>query len=126
MDPETPTSLRALYVRELDARQYRPDGAQGLAVEALDSVRSQLLQRAPPGLLGRLSGRWRRASDPPVRGIYLWGPVGRGKTWLMDLFFDSVPLHAKRRLHFHHFMRDVHKALRRLRGRSDPIDLIAR
>jgi cell division protein ZapE len=57
--------------------------------------------------------------------VYLWGDVGRGKTWLMDLFYESLPGRA-RRLHFHHFMRDVHASLRRLRGRIDPLPRIAR
>lgn len=57
--------------------------------------------------------------------MYLWGAVGRGKTWLMDLFYESVPGRA-RRLHFHHFMRDVHAGLRRLRGRIDPLPRMAR
>lgn len=67
--------------------------------------------------------RWRpfRGKPTPVRGLYLWGGVGRGKTYLMDLFHDLLPLAAKRRLHFHRFMRLVHDELRRLEGRSDPL-----
>jgi len=58
-------------------------------------------------------------------GLYLWGAVGRGKTWLMDLFYASLPGEA-RRLHFHHFMREVHDSLGRLRNRRDPLPLVAR
>ena len=53
--------------------------------------------------------------------MYLWGGVGRGKTWLMDLFYDSVPLAARRRSHFHHFMRDMHEQLREIGARREPL-----
>ena len=119
--------LRALYARELQTRGFGPDAAQQAAVDALEAVRTHLLQRAERGLLGRLRGRWRGiGAASAVRGVYLWGPVGRGKTWLMDLFYDSLPLRAKRRRHFHHLMRDVHALLGQLRGRSDPMVQVAR
>jgi cell division protein ZapE len=60
-----------------------------------------------------------------VRGLYLWGRVGRGKTFLCDLFFDALPESAKRRVHFHRFMQDVHAGLRALDGRADPLDEVA-
>jgi cell division protein ZapE len=67
-----------------------------------------------------------RAAGDDKRGVYLWGGVGRGKTWLMDLFYDSLPLRARRRSHFHHFMRDIHEQLRQIGARRDPLDLVAR
>ncbi|WMC11232.1 cell division protein ZapE [Oceanimonas pelagia] len=68
------------------------------------------------------------ANEPGARGVYLWGPVGRGKTWLMDQFFTSlqgagVPA---RRLHFHHFMQQLHKRLFQLTGTEDPLQVLAR
>lgn len=62
----------------------------------------------------------------PVRGLYLWGGVGRGKSFLMDAFFDSVPVGRKSRMHFHRFMQDIHHRLRDLQGEENPLLHIAR
>jgi cell division protein ZapE len=81
--------------------------------------------------VGRLKARRdtkfkRLVVRPPLpRGAYLWGPVGRGKSFLMDSFYLTVPLVRKRRVHFHHFMRDVHRELETLTGREDPLDAVA-
>ncbi len=61
-----------------------------------------------------------------LRGVYLWGGVGRGKSFLMDSFYLCVPLVKKRRVHFHHFMRDVHQALDDVKGEEDPLELVAK
>ncbi len=126
MPSPSPPNLHALYARELGARGFSADRAQSAAIDALEAVRTRVLEQPEPGLLHRLQGRWRPAAASAARGLYLWGPVGRGKTFLMDLFFDSLPLRAKRRRHFHHLMRDVHALLGQLRGRRDPIDEVAR
>lgn len=62
----------------------------------------------------------------PVRGLYLWGGVGRGKSFLMDAFFDSVPIERKSRVHFHRFMQDIHHRLRDLQGAENPLLHVAR
>jgi cell division protein ZapE len=67
----------------------------------------------------------RRAPLAPEKGVYLWGAVGRGKTWLMDLFYDSLPFAQYRRRHFHHFMQDVHNGLKEHAGHSAPLELVA-
>src|SRR5215212_9060930 len=59
------------------------------------------------------------------KGVYLWGPVGRGKSFLMDAFFLCVPLVRKRRVHFHHFMREIHRELDEVKGTEDPIAEVA-
>ncbi len=90
----------------------------------LEDLRRRLLARqARPPLLQRglrlLPGR--RRAPPPLRGLYLWGGVGRGKTFLADEFFAELPLAAKRREHFHRFMQDVHAGLKRHRDRPAPL-----
>ena len=80
-----------------------------------------LVQPARRGLLDSL---WGKKTQTP-RGLYLWGGVGRGKTFLIDLFFDGLPIAEKRRTHFHRFMREVHAALRAHAGESDPLAKIA-
>jgi len=62
---------------------------------------------------------------PPPRGVYLWGAVGRGKSFLMDSFYLCVPLLRKRRVHFHHFMREIHREMNELKGAEDPIAAVA-
>ena len=99
----------------------------------LSIARKGALGRAPkgqasnPGLLGRLRSRLGGATPeiPPVKGIYLWGGVGRGKTYLMDWFAEALPLPGKRRLHFHHFMRDLHEELAGLPRQPDPLERVA-
>jgi cell division protein ZapE len=121
-------SVRERYERELAARHYAQDPAQSAVVDRLDALCARLVAESRPNVIERmrllLAPRHNGTRD--TRGIYLWGGVGRGKTWLMDLFYASVPIRAKRRSHFHHFMRDIHAQLRSLSGRSEPLELIAR
>jgi len=110
------------HYRELVASgDFAPDPAQNEAARVLDELAVALGERTAPGLLGRL-GRRRR---DPLRGVYLWGDVGRGKTWLMDLFHDALPGARKERIHFHRFMRKVHDALRAQGDARDPLRRVA-
>ncbi|MBC7211233.1 MAG: cell division protein ZapE, partial [Pseudomonas sp.] len=95
----TPESL---YQQALIERGFFPDPAQAVAVTALQGCFDALVQ------------------GKPTQGLYLWGPVGRGKTWLMDLFHRCLPLPARRQ-HFHHFMAWVHQRLFQLNGTADPL-----
>jgi cell division protein ZapE len=119
-------ALRARYHEALARPGFCADAGQAVAIERFERLRAELLRPA-----GAFSSRTRallglrRARKPP-RGIYLWGGVGRGKTWVMDLFFASLPFADHRRLHFHRFMHDVHAALTALRGATDPLDALAR
>jgi cell division protein ZapE len=121
-------NLRERYLRELAAHGYQPDAAQSAAIEQLDALRARLLAEGSKGLGARLlqALRPKRDGARDTRGLYLWGGVGRGKTWLVDLFYDSLPIQARRRSHFHHFMRDVHAQLRQLGARREPLELLAR
>ena len=83
------------------------DPAQERLVARLDALEARLRERLR-GKSGALNWLFARRADPPPRGLYVWGEVGRGKTRLMDIFFEAAPVEAKRRAHFHDFMLDVH------------------
>lgn len=111
----------AAYEAALKAGEIQEDATQRAAVELLQSRADLLLsQRRFAGF--RLPGRPAAGKKP---GIYFWGDVGRGKTYLMDIFFESLPFDEKLRLHFHRFMYLVHQELRLLQGRKDPLQKVA-
>lgn len=122
----------AAYHRALTAG-FEHDPAQAAAVAELTRLQQALLvPRSAPAARSGWAARWLRrgrpaAPVPAVPGLYLWGGVGRGKTWLMDLFFESLPEtgRGKQRLHFHRFMQSIHADLTRLRGQPDPLARIA-
>jgi cell division protein ZapE len=115
--------LAETYRQQLDERGFRADPAQEAAVAALNDLRHRLLKKKPrPSLLSKLG---KRKPAKPEKGLYLWGGVGRGKTWLMDLFFQSLPFEQKRRRHFHRFMHDVHAQLKQLANREAPLEIVA-
>lgn len=108
----------ALYRRQLEKRGFVSDDAQWRAVERLQ----RLYEEWCAYKARRNSALRRLLVKPPLpRGVYLWGAVGRGKSFLMDSFFLCVPLVRKRRVHFHHFMREVHRELDALKGTEDPL-----
>jgi len=115
-------SVLEIYQRALDRRGFQSDPAQMRAVERL-----QQLYEEWTAYKARRSTALRRLVVHPQlpRGVYLWGSVGRGKSFLMDSFYLSLPLVRKRRVHFHHFMRDVHRELEELKGREDPLAALA-
>jgi cell division protein ZapE len=115
-----------LYEARRAAGQIRPDRAQARAVERLEALYRNLLADAPHprGWLGRLIA----GPHPAPKGLYLWGPVGRGKSMLMDLFFAGAPVENKRRVHFHAFMLEVHDRIereRRARSRQPILQVAA-
>lgn len=111
------------YAADLQREGFREDASQAEVVVLLDDLALALArERAAPTLLERLRNHLRGpAARTPVRGLYLWGGVGRGKTYLMDLFFECLPFEDKLRMHFHRFMRRTHDELRRLSGSADPL-----
>lgn len=109
------------YRRDLENDDIQPDPAQQRIITRLDALYDALLQQTAPRK-GLLNGLLRREPPwPGVSGLYLWGPVGRGKTYLMDSFFQGLPLAAKRRTHFYRFMQGVHTARKRHRHEQDPV-----
>ncbi len=118
------TALAARYQALVEAGELQPDPDQHAAVEHLVRL-SEELETAPR----RGSVLWRALGKKPdnVRGVYLWGGVGRGKSMLMDLFFACLETPSKRRVHFHEFMLDIHDRLRaeRAKEKGDPVIPVA-
>jgi cell division protein ZapE len=116
------TDVIAVYRRSLESRGFVPDPAQWRAVERL-----QRLYEEWSAYKARRSTALRRliVKPPLPKGVYLWGGVGRGKSFLMDAFYLCVPLVRKRRVHFHHFMREIHRELEELKGAEDPLAEVA-
>jgi cell division protein ZapE len=116
-------SVLAAYEAELATRGYKSDPAQLRAVAALERCAlewSEYKQKRSNAIKKLLV-------HPPIpRGVYLYGGVGRGKSFLMDCFYNAVPIKRKTRLHFHEFMREVHRELRDLQGIVNPLDELAK
>jgi len=120
------------YAEGVARGDWQDDPAQRVVLGELDRIHDALADAPRGGLLGRLFG----SSGATVDGLYLWGGVGRGKTFLIDLFYAGLPLPeskpgsdvrgGKRRTHFHRFMRSVHERLRAHAGERDPLATIAR
>ncbi|WP_233800830.1 cell division protein ZapE [Paraburkholderia sp. HP33-1] len=111
------------YEKELQTRGYQSDPAQRAAVDRLQRCYEEWVEYK-----SRRSNAFKKLIIRPdlPRGVYMWGGVGRGKSFLMDSFYTIVPLNRKTRLHFHEFMREVHRELEELKGRADPLDELAR
>ena len=109
------------YEADLERTDFQRDPAQVEAVEALQRIYDELCENRTTshGLFGRKKKR------TPVTGLYVWGGVGRGKTYLMDCFYEALPFEDKSRLHFHRFMAKVHEARKTYANQSDPLVKIA-
>ena len=112
-------SVRAAYEAELKARGFHSDPAQLRAVEALQRCADEWA-----GYKVKRSNRLKKLFNHPEvpKGVYMYGGVGRGKSFLMDCFYNAVPIRRKTRLHFHEFMREVHRELAGLQGTVNPLD----
>jgi cell division protein ZapE len=115
--------VRQLYEAALAERGYASDPAQQRAIGALERCENEWIAYKAR----RSNAVTKLLVRPPIpRGVYMWGGVGRGKSFLMDCFFRSVPLTRKTRLHFHEFMREVHRELQDLKGTVNPLDELGR
>ncbi len=111
-----------VYQKALSERGFSSDPSQQAAVQALDRCANEWA--AYKAL--RANAVTKLLRKPPLpRGVYMHGGVGRGKSFLMDCFFQAVPVQRKTRLHFHEFMREVHRQLNDLRGTANPLDVLA-
>lgn len=113
------------YLNDIQTDEYTEDPCQLQAVELLDDLYHRLIAADKPvPFINRVLSFF-SSTNEPLRGIYFWGGVGRGKTYLMDMFFDLLPTKNKMRLHFHRFMHQTHEQLSEFKGRRDPLLLIA-
>jgi cell division protein ZapE len=115
------------YQADLQRDDFSHDPAQEQVVRLLQDLYERLLerQRQPGGGLRDLVKRLRGARPEPEIGLYLWGGVGRGKTYLVDTFYDCLPFRRKLRVHFHRFMQRVHTELKDLEGEKNPLEIVA-
>ena len=115
------TSVQQAYEAELQTRGFQSDPAQQRAVDALDRC-----ARDWAAYKDKRSNAFKKLINRPdvPRGVYMYGGVGRGKSFLMDCFFNAVPIRRKVRLHFHEFMREVHRELAALQGTVNPLDVL--
>ncbi len=112
------------YQQDLRRSDFLPDAAQQHAVELTHALYEKLLKAnnpKPPGLWAQLLNR----KPDYIKGLYFWGGTGRGKTYLIDCFYDCLPFKEKHRIHFHHFMLDVHEQLRTLPKSPNPLVIVA-
>jgi cell division protein ZapE len=119
-------NIQAAYDAFLEQHGHVRDPAQEQVVGLLGELQRRLVETnaSKSAILRAL--RLDRSSPNSIKGLYLWGGVGRGKTFLMDLFFETLEIEAKRRSHFHRIMQDVHRRLKELGDISDPLDTVAR
>ncbi|PYF82973.1 cell division protein ZapE [Marinomonas alcarazii] len=115
------------YKQDLTREDFHYDPAQEEAVEALQDLFDRLVanqaNKSSDGFLGRLL---KKKTSTVEQGLYFWGGVGRGKTYLMDTFFDCLPTEKKMRLHFHRFMQMVHQELRKLNDVKNPLEIVGK
>ena len=136
MSTGTDAGPQEIWQAGVDRGEYQSDAAQAEAVALLQSLYEALTRARATGRWARLSARLKSGAGFPwvkvpsagasaIKGLYFWGGVGRGKTFLMDLFYESLPFTDKTRLHFHRFMREVHEQLRQLQGQVSPLRKVA-
>jgi cell division protein ZapE len=118
------------YHRDLTRPDFRKDPAQANAVRLLQELYEALIvaenaEQNATSSLAWIGHIFQRRKIEPVKGLYFWGGVGRGKTYLMDNFYESLPFERKMRVHFHRFMRRVHAELKALGGQKNPLRLVA-
>ncbi len=127
VNPNPVQSPRQKYQEKIRNKEFQEDAGQAQVVEHLDDLYRRLTAPVDAGnvwqrVVGRLRGAPARA---PQRGLYIWGGVGRGKTMLMDLFYDCLPRRRRLRMHFHRFMRRVHHGLKHWSGTANPLQKVA-
>jgi len=124
------TTPLELYQKDLERDDFSYDPAQEMAVKHLQRLYEDLVaqyekQKSRGKVASLTSALKRKKKKEPLKGIYFWGGVGRGKTYLVDTFYDALPFERKIRTHFHRFMQRVHQELVELKGQKDPLETVA-
>lgn len=116
------------YQQDLERPDFEKDPAQEDAVLRLQSLYDKLVEAESDRdkAMVKLRLKLKKGKEEPVKGLYFWGGVGRGKTYLMDTFYESLPFDRKMRVHFHRFMQRVHNELRALKGEKNPLELVSK
>jgi cell division protein ZapE len=130
MSSETEANLTPWerYQQDLERPDFEKDPAQEDAVRRLQALYDKLVEaeNQRDSLTHKLKLKLSGGKEDPVKGLYFWGGVGRGKTYLMDTFYESLPFDRKMRVHFHRFMQRVHNELKALKGEKNPLDLVSK
>ena len=113
------------YQQDLKKDDFHHDSAQQLAVQQLQDLYQRLTAKPKRNDAFELKSPFASKRKTPEKGLYFWGGVGRGKTYLVDIFYDALPFENKMRIHFHRFMQRIHKDLKRFSGKKNPMHLIA-
>lgn len=114
------------YLEDLEKPDFRKDPAQRLAVDNLQRLFEELLAYQPEQKSWLASIFNKQPAPQTIKGLYFWGGVGRGKTYLMDTFYHCLPFQEKKRYHFHVFMQEVHELIKGYRDKKDPLVHVAR
>lgn len=128
MSSTLPLSPLQRYLRDLEKEGFVKDPAQKMAVDKLQNLYERLIedQKQREKQSSSWFNKFNRKKPVPVKGLYFWGGVGRGKTYLMDNFYESLPFEQKMRIHFHRFMQRVHAELQQLDGEKNPLIIVAK
>jgi len=112
------------YQQDLKRDDFVHDQAQENAVRHLQRLYDDLTNKKPQqqGFFAKL---FNKSEPEPIKGLYFWGGVGRGKTYLVDTFYEALPGERKMRVHFHRFMHRVHDELKKLNNKSNPLEIVA-
>jgi len=115
----------AAYEDDLKSRNFQPDPSQATAVMETQALYDKLIYSDKTEEKKSLFGLFRTEKITPIRGLYFWGGVGRGKSYLIDTFYDCLPFPQKSRIHFNHFMQKIHARLKTLPKTPDPLIVVA-
>jgi len=114
------------YQEDIKTRHFKVDKAQEYAVGLTQNLYDQFINTPKLETKSSFFGFIKKKSNNPIRGLYCWGGVGRGKSYLIDTFFHCLPFSEKKRIHFNHFMQDIHAKLKLLPKTPDPLIIVAK
>lgn len=128
MSASLPLSPLQRYLRDLEKEGFVKDPAQQMAVDKLQTLYEKLIddQKEREREAAKWFSKFKKKQPKPVKGLYFWGGVGRGKTYLMDNFYESLPFKQKMRIHFHRFMQRVHAELKELKDQKNPLEVVGK